>query len=178
MPGGAAADELITGLRAANARLRGLLAERDARIAGLEMQVARIADLETLVADLQAQVADLAARVRQNSKNSSRPPSSGGGLGKPEPKSLRTKSGRKPGRPKGQPGATMRLTDHPDHVIRHLPRSCSGCGASLDGAGDGDGAAAGGRDPAGQGRGYRAPASRGGVPVLRNLLLPANADFH
>jgi transposase len=133
VPGGAAADELITGLRAANARLRELLGERDARIAGLEMQVARIADLETLVAGLQAQVADLAAKVKQNSKNSSRPPSSDG-LGKPEPKSLRTKSGRKPGRPKGQPGATMQLTDHPDHVIRHLPRSCSGCGASLDGA--------------------------------------------
>jgi len=28
----------------------------------------------------------------------------------------------------------MQLTDHPDHVIRHLPRSCPGCGASLDGA--------------------------------------------
>ena len=58
---------MITGLRAANARLRGLLAERDARITGLEVQVARIADLESLVADLQAQVADLAAKVKQNS---------------------------------------------------------------------------------------------------------------
>ena len=86
-----------------------------------------------LVADLQAQVADLAAKVKQNSKNSSRPPSSDG-LGKPEPKSLRKKTGRKPGRPKGQPGATMQLTDHPDQVIRHLPRSCAGCGAGLDGA--------------------------------------------
>jgi hypothetical protein len=78
VPGGAAADELITGLRAANARLRELLAERDARIVGLEMQVARIADLETLVADLQAQVADLAARVRQNSRTPpGRPPATG-----------------------------------------------------------------------------------------------------
>ena len=121
---------MITGLRAANARLRSLLAERDARITGLEVQVARIADLESLVADLQAQVADLAAKVKQNSKNSSKPPSSDG-LGKPEPKSLRKKTGRKPGRPKGQPGATMQLTDHPDQVIRHLPRSCAGCGAGL-----------------------------------------------
>jgi transposase len=134
LPGdAAAADAVITGLRAANARLRGLLAERDARITGLEVQVARIADLESLVADLQAQVADLAAKVKQNSKNSSKPPSSDG-LGKPEPKSLRKKTGRKPGRPKGQPGATMQLTDHPDQVIRHLPRSCAGCGAGLDGA--------------------------------------------
>ena len=34
---------------------------------------------------------------------------------------LRKKTGRKPGRPKGQPGATMSLIDHPDHVIRHEP---------------------------------------------------------
>ena len=76
-----------------NARLRELLAQRDAEVA----------DLRTLVAELQAQVADLAARVRQNSKNSSKPPSSDG-LAKPAPKSLRAKTGRKPGRPKGQPG--------------------------------------------------------------------------
>jgi transposase len=129
----AAADELAAGLRRANVRLRGLLAGRDARIAELETQVARIAELEALVEGLQAQVADLAARVKQNSKNSSRPPS-GDGLGKPAPKSLRTKTGRKPGRPEGQPGATMQLTDHPDHVITHEPSCCAGCGTGLDGA--------------------------------------------
>lgn len=128
----AAAGELIAGLRAANARLRDLLAERDARIAELE---AGSEELRAQVAGLRAQVADLAARVKQNSQNSSKPPSSDG-LGKPEPKSLRKKTGRKPGRPKGQPGATMELTDHPDRVIRHRPAACSGCGASLDGAGE------------------------------------------
>jgi hypothetical protein len=111
------------GLRAANARLRELLAERDAQVAGLR----------ALVADLQAQVAELAARAGQNSKNSSRPPSSDG-LGKPAPKSLRKKTGRRPGRPKGQPGATMELTDHPDHVIRHAPSACRRSGAGLEGA--------------------------------------------
>ena len=104
-PGEAAADEVIAGLRAANARLRELLAERDARIG----------QMEVLIADLQAQIADLAAR--EDSKNSSKPPSSDG-LGKPEPKSLRKKTGRKPVRQKGQPGATMELTDHPDLVVR------------------------------------------------------------
>jgi len=124
---------VTAGLRAANSRLRGLLDERDARIAGLETQVARIADLEALVAALQAQVADLAARVKLNSRNSSKPPSSDG-LGKPEPKSLRTRTGRKPGRPKGQPGATMELTGRPDRVVRHEPAACSGCGSGLAGA--------------------------------------------
>ena len=111
------------GLRAANARLRELLAERDMQITELREQVEQ----------LTAQVAELAARVKKNSKNSSKPPSSDG-LGKPAPQSLRKKTGRGPGRPKGQPGVTMELTDHPDHVIRHEPGCCSGCGAGLDGA--------------------------------------------
>jgi transposase len=82
------------------------------------------------VAELQAQVADLAARVRQNSKNSSRPPSSDA-LAKSAPKSLRAKSGRKPGRPKGQPGVTMQLSEHPGRVVRHEPTCCAGCGHGL-----------------------------------------------
>jgi len=116
-------DEVIAGLRAANARLRELLAERDAFVAGLE------AELE----ELRAQVADLVARAGQNSKNSSKPPSSDG-LAKPAPRSLRKKTGRGPGRPKGQPGVTMELTDHPDHVIRHEPPGCRTCGTGLTGA--------------------------------------------
>ena len=134
MPGEAASpDEVIAGLRMANARLRELLEERDAHIAQLLAQAAQVDELQALVAELQAQVADLAARVKQNSKNSSRPPSSDG-LGKPAPKSLRKKTGRKPGRPKGQPGATMELTGHPDHVIRHEPPACRTCGTGLAGA--------------------------------------------
>jgi transposase len=110
------------GLRAANARLQELPAERDAQVA----------ELRALVADLQAQVAELAARAGQNSKNSSRPPSSDG-LGGPVPRSLRKKTGCRPGRPKGQPGVTMGLTDHPDHVIRHEPLACRNCGTGLGG---------------------------------------------
>jgi hypothetical protein len=114
-------------------RLRELLAERDAEIARLRAQLAETAGLRELVAELQGQVADLAARVNQNSKNSSKPPSSDG-LDKPAPRSLRKKSGRKPGRPKGQPGVTMQLTGNPDHVVRHEPPACRRCGAGLAGA--------------------------------------------
>jgi transposase len=108
------------GLRGANARLREVLAERDAEIGLLREQLAV----------LQSKVADLAAQVKSNSRNSSKPPSSDG-LAKPAPKSLRGKSGRKPGRPKGQPGATMQLSEHPDKVVKHRPKRCGGCGKSL-----------------------------------------------
>jgi hypothetical protein len=58
-----ARDDAAAGLRAADARLRELLAERDAQIGELLAQVAVIAELREQVAELQAQVADLAARV-------------------------------------------------------------------------------------------------------------------
>jgi len=115
------------GLRAANARLRELLEERSARIAE---QDAEIAELREALAGLEAQVEALAAQAKTNSRNSSKPPSSDG-LAKPAPKSLRKKSGRKPGRPKGQPGATMQLSDHPDKTVKHRPKRCSCCGKSL-----------------------------------------------
>ncbi len=123
MPESPADPDDAAGLRAANARLRELLAERDAEI-GL---------LREAVAGLQSQVADLAAQVKANSRNSSKPPSSDG-LAKPAPKSLRGKSGRRPGRPKGQPGATMELSDHPDKKVRHRPARCGCCGKSLKNA--------------------------------------------
>jgi transposase len=115
------------GLRAANARLRELLAGRDDLIAA---QQAEIGLLREQLAALKSQVEDLAAQVKMTSRNSSKPPSSDGPA-KPAPKSLRGKSGRKPGRPKGQPGATMQLSDHPGKIVKHRPAKCGGCGKSL-----------------------------------------------
>jgi Family of unknown function (DUF6444) len=88
MPG--VSDSGEPGLRAANARLRELLAGRDALIAGRD---AEIALLREQLAGLRSQVADLAARVAMNSQNSGKSPSSDG-LAKPAPKSLRGRSAR------------------------------------------------------------------------------------
>lgn len=66
--------------------------------------------------ELRTEVEDLRARLRQSPRNSSKPPSAEG-LAAPAPKSQRRKSGRKPGRPKGQPGVTLELTDHPDVAV-------------------------------------------------------------
>jgi hypothetical protein len=120
----------VAALRAANARLREVIEAKDTEVGVLRALVeAYQAQLEKLRAEVEA----LRARLRQNPRNSSKPPSAEG-LAKPAPRSQRGKSGRKPGRPKGQPGATLELTGHPDEVVTHEPGRCAGCGTGLFGA--------------------------------------------
>ena len=52
-------------------------------------------------------------------------------LGKANPKSLRGKSGRKPGGQGGHLGKTLAQVAEPEEVIRHEPARCGGCGARL-----------------------------------------------
>src|SRR4030095_2860934 len=85
------------------------------------------------LADAEARIEDLQARLGMSSKNSSKPPSSDG-LAKPAPRSLREKSGRGPGRPKGQAGFTLEPVADPTHRRRHEPHACAGCGGGLAGA--------------------------------------------
>jgi transposase len=82
---------------------------------------------------LKARVAELEAQVGASSRNSSKPPSADGPA-KPAPKSLRKASGRRPGGQVGHDGSTLAQVAHPDEVVRHEPRECSGCGADLAGA--------------------------------------------
>jgi len=93
-------------------------------------QAATIRRLEQRVAELEAETAELKRRLAQNSRNSSRPPSSDG-LAKPAPKSLRRPSGRKPGGQPGHEGGHLAQVAAPDEVIDHVPSSCGGCGADL-----------------------------------------------
>jgi transposase len=83
---------------------------------------------------LRAEVAELRRQAGQNSRNSSKPPASDSPFAKPAPKSLRRRSGRKPGGQPGHPGSTLALVDDPNERLRHEPGWCSGCGADLAGA--------------------------------------------
>ena len=80
---------------------------------------------------LQAEVRRLRDAAAQNSQNSSRPPSTDGPE-QPQPKSLRPKSGRKPGGQPGHPGRTLPFTDRPQHTQIHRLLACE-CGEDLSG---------------------------------------------
>jgi transposase len=94
---------------------------------------ASVAELGEQLAAAQGRVEDLEAQLGMSSRNSSKPPSSDG-LAKPAPKSLRQKSGRGPGRPRGQVGFTLEPVPDPKHRRRHEPHACAGCGGDLAGA--------------------------------------------
>jgi hypothetical protein len=82
------------------------------------------------IAALVARVQELEARLAKDSHNSSKPPSSDG-LGR-KTKSLRQKSGKKPGGQLGHRGETLRLVATPDAVVAHRPPVCASCQAPLD----------------------------------------------
>ena len=91
---------------------------------------AHIVKQDAHIARQDARIAELERQVAATSRNSSKPPSSDG-LGKPKPKSLRGKSGRKPGGQGGHLGKTLAQVAEPDEVFRHEPAHCGGCGAGL-----------------------------------------------
>jgi len=104
------------------ASLRAELAESQAALARAVEELAQARE----------RIAELEARLRQTPRNSSRPPS-GEGLGKPSPRSLRKKTGRKPGGQDGHQGTTLAQAARPDRELRHEPGCCGRCGAGLAG---------------------------------------------
>jgi transposase len=98
-----------------------------------EQLAALVVELSGRLDEANARIAELEARLGKNSRNSSKPPSSDG-LAKPAPKSLRGKSGRRPGGQAGHRGQTLCQVTDPDRRRRHVPRRCRGCGKGLAGA--------------------------------------------
>src|SRR5437870_9743635 len=96
---------------------------RLARSALIELLLA----FQERVAQLEQRLKDLEGRLAKNSSNSHQPPSSDG-LKKPRAKSLRTRSGRRPGGQPGHPGQTLRRVKKPDHVQVHALAVCPQCG--------------------------------------------------
>lgn len=81
------------------------------------------------IATLTARVQELEDQVGRTSHNSHQPPASDGP--KKQPRSLRGRSGKRPGGQPGHPGQTLLFSAHPDAIVTHRPTHCAGCGADL-----------------------------------------------
>lgn len=92
----------------------------------------KVESFQPKVESLEREVAELKCRLSQNSRNSSKPPSSDG-LNKPKPQSLREKSGRSPGGQDGHKGKALEMKKNPDKIIVHRAGQCEECGGSLRG---------------------------------------------
>ena len=79
----------------------------------------------TIQAQVLAMMTELKEKLNQNSRNSSKPPSTDG-YEKPAPKSLRKKSGKKAGGQTGHKGHSIVL-DKPDRIERIYPEHCKNC---------------------------------------------------
>jgi transposase len=100
-------------LRQENATLRALVAE--------------LLPLKTQVEELSSQVKQLQSQKAKDSHNSHLPPSSDRFVRPAKSKSLRKRSGKKPGAQPGHEGNTLFQISEPDQIIVHPVETCGGC---------------------------------------------------
>jgi transposase len=121
-------------------RLREEVKERDQRIAELEKQIQeqqkQIGEKEKQIGEKEKQIADLERQLalrKQNSTNSSKPPSSDGLAGEPRLRGRGKKTRRRPGGQPGHRGAHRPLVpaDRVEKVQHVLPVHCQHCGRAL-----------------------------------------------
>jgi transposase len=105
-------EERLDQLEQENRELREQLAKKDEQIEQLIQQVQALQD-----------------RLSKNSHNSSLPPSSDRFVR--QPKSLRKKSGKKPGGQTGHPGSTLQFCEQADEILLHQVMQCQHCQADL-----------------------------------------------
>ena len=91
---------------------------------------AALAEALAEIARLRAEVVGLKEQLRQNSGNSSKPPSSDMG----RRKSSKVSAGRKPGGQPGHPGTTREIVppEEVSEIVDQDPETCANCGAPLE----------------------------------------------
>ena len=115
-------DEELEQAQQANQDLREGLKQA---IIAIGSQQERVKVLEGLIDALQERIKTLERQQAKDSHNSSLPPSSDRFVR--APKSLRQKSGKKPGGQKGHRGHHLRQVETPDQVLIHPVLSCEYC---------------------------------------------------
>ncbi len=129
-----ASDE-VAWLRARVAELEELTARlREAAAARDELAAAQLAARDAQIAALAALVEELRRRLDKDSSTSSKPPSSDSPYKeKPPDRSLRGRSGRRPGKQPGAQSSTLKQSPDPDETELCGPAACGCCGHDLTG---------------------------------------------
>jgi len=104
-------------------------AEKDELIRVLWECAQQVRLLQVELATCKQRIKHLEDQLAKNSQNSSKPPSSYGF--KPNPKSLREKSGKNPGGQPGHSGSGLEQREAVDEKIIHSVERCADCHASL-----------------------------------------------
>lgn len=87
----------------------------------------QVSEMNETIKELNQTIKELKEQLNKNSKNSSKPPSSDG-LKKPnKDRSLRQKSGKKPGAQDGHDGVHLSVISNPDFIEKHMHSDCDGC---------------------------------------------------
>ena len=109
-----------------------MMDDRDQLIEELRATIQSLTDtnasLTATLSELQETIKELRRQLDQNSQNSSKPPSTDG-FKKPVNKnrSLRKKSGKKPGGQNGHTGSYLSVLSEPDHIEEHCHSDCKKC---------------------------------------------------
>jgi transposase len=118
----------VAELEEVNARLRQAARDRD------ELAAVQLAARDAQVAALAAQVEEMRRLLGKDSSTSSKPPSSDSPYRKkPRDRSLRGRSGRRPGKQPGAESSTLRQSPSPAETVFCGPAACGCCGHDLGG---------------------------------------------
>lgn len=104
--------------------INALIAENSA----MKIQLAAQA---VIIQKLMERVKELEGQISKNSRNSSKPPGSDGLNKGNKTKSLRWKSGKKPGGQTGRLGKNLEQVETPDFIVIHTPDACTNCAYNL-----------------------------------------------
>jgi transposase len=116
----------VAELEARNAQLRQAAADH------YELAAAQLAERDAQIQALTVLVEELRRRLDKDSSTSSKPPSSDSPYKKkPKDRSLRGRSGRRPGKQPGAQSSTLKQSADPDHTVECGPVACGCCGRDL-----------------------------------------------
>jgi len=93
--------------------------------------IKKLNNMEEKLSYAYEKIKELEDRISKDSHNSSKPSSSDGFKKPIRTKSLRKKSGKKPGGQKGHQGVTLQKEENPDHIVSHGVDECQNCRCNL-----------------------------------------------